>query len=129
MEWWNALDDADRNFWMLASMGTTPAHAWAYFKRCDARGIVSHAPGDRRAAARQANPARHVADAHADARRLREVVEGLAELAMNGQLPAASDMQKVLALARITEFHTARAERSLSADAQLATAQESAPCL
>lgn len=41
MDWWNGLNDNDRRYWMLASMGRTPAEAWAYFKRCDAAGIAS----------------------------------------------------------------------------------------
>ncbi len=81
---------------------------------------MPHHP-ERRAAERQMNTARHVADARADARRLREVIESLAILAGAGQLPAVSDLQAALALARITEFHAARAERSIT--------EESLPCL
>lgn len=76
---------------------------------------------DRRATVRQTSTAGHVADARADARRLRQVLEELSNLAIAGQLPSASDMQAVLALARITEFHAARAERSIT--------QESTTCL
>lgn len=43
MIWWNTRSEDDRLFWMLASLGTTPADAWAYFKRCDAAGVVSSA--------------------------------------------------------------------------------------
>lgn len=41
MLWWNTLSEDDRLFWMLASMGTCAADAWAYFKRCDAAGVAS----------------------------------------------------------------------------------------
>lgn len=68
---------------------------------------------ERRAHVRQVNTARHIADARADARRLREVLEGLTNLSMAGQIPSASDLQTALALARITEFQTTRAARSM----------------
>lgn len=41
LAWWNALDDAGRRFWMLASTGNSPADAWNYFKRCGAPGVAS----------------------------------------------------------------------------------------
>lgn len=34
IEWWNALTEADRRFWLAAALTATPAEAWAYFKRC-----------------------------------------------------------------------------------------------
>ncbi len=40
MTWWNALSDDDRRFWMLASMGTSPADAWEYHKRCRDAGLM-----------------------------------------------------------------------------------------
>lgn len=43
MLWWNTLGDDDRLFWMLASLGTSAAEAWNYFKRCGAAGITSSA--------------------------------------------------------------------------------------
>lgn len=43
MAWWNAIDENDRRFWMLASMGQSAADAWSYFKRCNAAGITSSA--------------------------------------------------------------------------------------
>lgn len=84
---------------------------------------------ERRAIARKMNPARHAADARADARRLREVLERLTNLSLAGQTPSTSDMQTALALARITEFHTANAERSLEPFSRSLTTQESTPCL
>lgn len=33
IEWWNALDEADRRFWLAAACSAVPADAWAYFKR------------------------------------------------------------------------------------------------
>lgn len=68
---------------------------------------------ERRGSPRQGNVAGQIADAHANARRMREVVEVLTSLALIGQLPSASDMQAALAPARITEFHTTRAGRSM----------------
>lgn len=81
---------------------------------------MSHHP-ERRVATRQRNLAGNVADARADAGRLREVIETLSNLALAGQLPSASDMLAALALARITEFHAARAVRSLEDAGHLAT--------
>lgn len=40
MAWWNDLSDADRRFWMLASMGTSPSDAWEYRKRCCDAGLT-----------------------------------------------------------------------------------------
>jgi len=34
MAWWNALSDEDRRYWLALSLGTSPADAWEYFKRC-----------------------------------------------------------------------------------------------
>ncbi|MCY1553912.1 hypothetical protein D9M68_904440 [compost metagenome] len=31
--WWNALSEADRRFWLLASCSAVPADAWGYFQR------------------------------------------------------------------------------------------------
>lgn len=87
---------------------------------------MSHHP-DRREHVRPVNAARHLADARADARRLREVLEGLTNLTLAGQSPSASDMQTALALARITEFQTTRAGRSME-DAVRAF-EEPVPCL
>lgn len=87
---------------------------------------MSHHP-DRRAHVRQVNTARHVADARADARRLREVLEGLMNLSLAGQLPSVSDMQTALALARITEFQTTRAARSM--EEAVRAFEEPMPCL
>jgi hypothetical protein len=81
---------------------------------------------DRRAEVRQKNTAGHVADVRANARRLREVLDGLTDLARSGQLPTVSDMQSALALARITEFHTTRAARSM--ENAVRTFEESMPC-
>jgi len=89
---------------------------------------MSHHP-DRRAHVRQVNVAGHIANARADARRLRETIERLSNLAATGQLPSASDMQAALALARITEFHAARAVRSLRDAGHLVITEESTPCL
>jgi len=50
MAWWNALDDADRRFWMLASTSASPADAWAYFKHCGAAGVASAAAAPIRSA-------------------------------------------------------------------------------
>lgn len=40
MAWWNGLTDEDRSYWMKVSLGTSPAEAWAYFKRCGAAGVA-----------------------------------------------------------------------------------------
>lgn len=84
---------------------------------------------ERRQAPRQRNLAGHVSDARADARRMRQVIEDLSNLAIAGQLPSASDMQAALALARITEFHAALAVRSLEDASHLVITEESMPCL
>ena len=34
IDWWNALSEADRRFWLLGAITSTPAEAWDYFKRC-----------------------------------------------------------------------------------------------
>lgn len=36
MNWWNALHQADRRFWLAAALTATPAQAWAYYKRVTA---------------------------------------------------------------------------------------------
>lgn len=126
LAWWNAMTDHDREFWMLASLGASPADAWKYFKRCGAAGMLDGVQGDRRAAVRQTNLRRRIADTSADARRLREVVERMAGAA---QPVAQSDLQALLALARITEFHAVRAARSVDDVDAIAFLQESAPCL
>lgn len=34
IEWWNALTEEDRRFWLAAALTAVPAEAWQYFKRC-----------------------------------------------------------------------------------------------
>ncbi len=34
MDWWNALEEGDRAFWLRAAMTATPAVAWSYYKGC-----------------------------------------------------------------------------------------------
>lgn len=40
LDWWNALSEGDRKFWMLASQSSSTADAWHYFKRCEAACIT-----------------------------------------------------------------------------------------
>lgn len=39
MDWWNALSEADRRFWLSAAISAVPADAWAYFKRVTTEGV------------------------------------------------------------------------------------------
>lgn len=75
------------------------------------------------------NAAIHIADARAEARCARMLIERVVGLVLAGQQPTQGDLQAALDVARITEFHAALAVRSLQGAGHLAITEETLPCL